>query len=109
MGRAELKDPAQFGLRWIRDDDALMFAAWESVERPYPWTPTQFRETSASTNGVRILVSEDAGGVTGYAAVQIMDGEAYLSNIMVEPVRRRRGIGAALLQKVIMWAASNGV
>ena len=88
------------GLRTIRDGEAALFATWEAAERPYPWAAASF---PANT-----LVEEHDGAPAGYAVLQVVGDEAYLSNLMIAPPFRRRGLGARMLQKVIMWAASNG-
>ncbi len=88
------------GLRPIRDGEAAMFAAWELAERPYPWNESVFP--------IGTLVAEDQQGVYGYVAVQIVVDEAYVANLMVDPKRRRCGLGGLLLQKVMMWAWSRG-
>jgi GNAT superfamily N-acetyltransferase len=44
----------------------------------------------------------------GLARVDIVVGEAYLSQLSVHPAAMRRGIGTALLEAASSWAADNG-
>ncbi len=90
----------EFGLRPLREGDAALFASWEAAERPYPWKAAGF---PADT-----LVYETGDGVRGFAVIKVVDEEAYLENMMVAPDGRRKGAGAEMLQKVMMWAASAG-
>lgn len=81
----------------MKPDEAALFAGWEKSERPYPWTAAQFSD---------ILVFDD-GAPIGFAAVKVAGDEAYLSNLMIRKDRRRSGMGALMLQKVMMWAREN--
>ncbi len=102
MGRANETSEA---LRPIKEGEALLFAAWEAAERSYPWSTAQFEETRQLGAVSRTFVFESEEEVLGYAVMSVAEDEVYLSNIMVTPRRRRAGIGAKILQKVIMWAA----
>lgn len=77
-----------------------MFAAWEAAERPYPWKEEGFP--------VATVVWEIDMDPKGFAVVQVVGEEAYLANFMIAKNARRRRHGFQFLQKVIMWAASQG-
>ncbi len=89
-------------LRAMRPAEAALFAALEAADRPYPWSEASF--ISANDVPSTMLVWEESEKVFGYAALQVVDEEAYLTNLMVPPPLRRCGIGGELLQKVMMWA-----
>lgn len=91
----------------MRSADLKLFVAWERQERPYPWTEKSFEET-LSENVSRTLVYENEQGVVGFAVVQVVDDEAYLSNMMIDPACRRKGEGFKLLQKIMIWSKKNG-
>lgn len=97
-----------FGLRYIAEKEPRLFSEWEKAERPYPWTESQFEETRAPGNKVRTVVLEREALPKAFACVHVVEDEAYLSNIMVNPAARRKGCGTQILQKVMMWVASEG-
>ena len=104
--RGTLPDPAAAGLRAMGPDEAALLASWERAERPYPWTEQHFRETSAWRG---VAVAEDpAVGLSGFAALRVVEDEAHLLNLMVNPALRRKGRGGSLLQKVMIWAKTAG-
>ncbi|MCG3205404.1 MAG: hypothetical protein KCHDKBKB_02125 [Elusimicrobia bacterium] len=87
-------------LRFLQAGEASLFSAWEAQERPYPWSERVFPKDT--------LVFENDGQVIGFAVVRVVGEEAYLSNFMVASETRRRGWGEKILQKVMMWAGSQG-
>ena len=93
-------------MRAMRPEEADVFAAMEAGDRPYPWTAEHFLGAAKPPSAV--VVWEESGKVHGYAALQVVGDEAYLQNLMVPPAQRRRGLGKALLQKVMMWARERG-
>lgn len=71
-------------------------AELERVCFVHPWTEENLREELTNGNS-RFLVAEGEG-VLGYAGVQEICGEAYVTNIAVFPGSRRAGIGLALTE-----------
>ena len=92
------------GLRAIQAGEEALFAGWEAAGRPYPWTAAQFLSGPAA----RVLAWEEDGVARAFAVVQVIEGEAYLLNFMVDPAFRRRGLGAKVLQKVMIDARDHG-
>jgi [ribosomal protein S18]-alanine N-acetyltransferase len=99
--------PDVCGLRLMREEEAQTFAWWEKSERPYPWTPAHFTDTLNSPFQ-RTVVLEEGGELLGFAAVQVIGKEAYLLNIMVNPLKRGIGIGKRLLTLVSAWVGRCG-
>lgn len=93
-------------MRLLTANDVADFVRWEK-ERPYPWTEANFLETLSGVK-VQTHVWEETGHRVGFAVVQVIETEAYLQNIMVDPSRRRQGFGEKILQKVMMWARHQG-
>lgn len=93
-------------MRPLRADEIPLLVKWEQ-ERPYPWTSEHFRETLNSST-TKTFVWEPEGAAIGFATVQLVRAEAYLQNILIEPGSRRKGQAETFLQKVMMWARSNG-
>ncbi|MBV9079999.1 MAG: GNAT family N-acetyltransferase [Elusimicrobia bacterium] len=94
-------------IRLMKPEESAVFAGWEAAERPYPWTARQFDDTAAAPAST-VLVMEENGAALGFAAVQRVEDEAYLLNIMIAPEVRRRGFGEILLQKVMIWSREQG-
>ena len=95
-------------LRIMKHEEAKLFAGWEKAERPYPWSEKNFLETNRGESS-RTLVWAGKKAMYGYAALQVVEGEAYLLNIMVEPALRRQGRGRELVKRLVNWARREGV
>ena len=54
-----------------------------------------------------MFVAEVGGVAVGYAAVDVLDGCAHLEQMSVHPDHGRRGLGAALLERVCNWSQAN--
>jgi GNAT superfamily N-acetyltransferase len=53
-----------------------------------------------------VLVSGDPP--VGFARIDLVAGEAYLSQLSVHPSAMRRGVGSALLEAAVGWVRDNG-
>ncbi len=61
------------------------------------------------TEAAAVLVAvDDAGGLVGYARVELVGEGAHLEQISVLPDQGGQGIGTALLDAVIDWAREGG-
>jgi GNAT superfamily N-acetyltransferase len=58
----------------------------------------------AYVNGCRAWVAEVEGQAWGYALADLVDGNAHLEQLSVHPEFGRRGIGRALVERVVQWA-----
>lgn len=94
-------------LRPMIASEAALFASWEAVERPYPWRENHFLASIGSSTQ-HVLVLDRGHRPVGFAAVQLVAGEAYLLNIMIASEYRRRGFGRALLDRVERWCKERG-
>lgn len=54
-----------------------------------------------------VAVAED-NTVAGYAMASVVDGQGHLDQVSVVPEQGRRGIGRALVERVITWAVGRG-
>src|SRR3546814_20202666 len=59
--------------------------------------------------GVALTIAELDGRVAGFAIARTIMDEAELLLLAVDPARRRRGIGRALLRSVIADGESRGI
>jgi [ribosomal protein S18]-alanine N-acetyltransferase len=71
------------------------------------WTPAQCLGV-LSLPGIWLTIAEDDGGARGFALLRIAAGEAELLLLAVDPLARRRGIGATLLLKAIDECRTRG-
>ncbi|MGH7671595.1 MAG: ribosomal protein S18-alanine N-acetyltransferase [Gemmatimonadales bacterium] len=72
-----------------------------------PWSPRAFRDCVAS--GVPFLVAETAGGVAGYVVARHAADEGEILNLAVAPAWHQRGVGRALVARVLAALAGRGV
>ena len=69
-----------------------------------PWSPGLIRECLENSALYRVYAAEDENGILGYSVMSLVADQAGVDNLAVLPAFRRRGIGAALLSKMISEA-----
>ncbi|MCL2703773.1 MAG: ribosomal protein S18-alanine N-acetyltransferase [Defluviitaleaceae bacterium] len=77
--------------------------AVEKVSFAVPWSLQMLADDLAKPESVYYVALED-GEVVGYGGIWHVINEGHITNIAVAPHKRRRGIGAALLEKIISSA-----
>lgn len=55
------------------------------------------------------LVAEENGAAVGYIIARICEGKGHIMAIAVDPTRRRRGIGMALMRAITSYFLRNNV
>ena len=60
-------------------------------------------------DGVRLYAFEQSGDVVGYGGLEIGGGHALLRSIVVDPARRRQGVGRRIIELLSANAAREGV
>ena len=83
--------------------------AIESASFPKPWNREDFVKEMTANACSRYLVAEEAGEIIGFAGAWIVLDEAHITNIAVLKDHRGRGIGKALTQALLQYAANLGV
>ena len=71
-----------------------------------PWSAGDFAECLAS--GIPFLVAEQRGAVAGYVIAHGAADEGEIMNLGVAPAHRRRGVGRALVARVLSLLAGGG-
>ena len=94
-------------IRPMNDDDLAVVLALEQANQPAPWTDGIFRDELAADN--RIYLAADEGGVVGFGGIMVVGDEAHMTNLLVAPEARQRGIGLALMLGLIDAAIEVGV
>jgi ribosomal-protein-alanine N-acetyltransferase len=72
-----------------------------------PWSANDFGECVAA--GVPFLVAERRSVVVGYVVAHYAADEGEILNLGVTPAHRRRGIGRALIRRMLQLLAGRGV
>ncbi|WP_117215357.1 ribosomal protein S18-alanine N-acetyltransferase [Allorhizocola rhizosphaerae] len=85
-------------LRWWQIEDLLPIE--KEVFGAEAWTAPMFWNELA--NGHHYLVAtDDNGAILGYAGLAVGKGEAWINNIAVRRESQRRGVGRALLERLL--------
>lgn len=93
-------------IRRLTLEDLETVVAMEAANRPAPWTEGVFRDELAAEN--RIYLAADEDGVVGWGGLMLVGDEAHVTNLLVDPEWRRRGIGLELMLALIEAAVSDG-
>jgi ribosomal-protein-alanine N-acetyltransferase len=93
-------------IRRLTLDDLEAVVAMEAANQPAPWSEGVFRDELAAENRVYLAADED--GVVGFGGVMLVGDEAHVTNLLVDPEWRRRGIGLELMRALIDEAVAEG-
>ena len=93
-------------IRPLTIDDLGALVALEAANAPAPWSEGVFRNELAAEN--RIYLGADEDGLVGFAGAMLVADEAHVTNLLVDPAWRRRGIGFELMRSLIEAAVGAG-
>ena len=82
-------------------------AALERACFSEPWSAAVLAEELDNLLSAFLVALDDNDKVVGYAGVQIILDEGYITNVAVRPECRRQGIAAKLLQVFLDFAKAN--
>ncbi len=82
-------------IRSFKEGDEVFLSALEQECFSEPWSRQSFLESFA--NGTVFLLFTEGEKVLGYAGIQTVLDEGYITNIAVTADARRRGVGKALI------------
>lgn len=74
-----------------------------------PWSEEMFRAELSSPLSHYLAAIDEGGRLLGYAGMQAVLDEGYISNIAVAPESRRLGIADALLSALIDFGRAGGL
>ena len=72
-----------------------------------PWSRKMLAEELDNAISALLVAVDDAGKVLGYAGVQVILDEGYITNVAVRPECRRQGIAGKLLKVFLDFAQGN--
>ena len=72
-----------------------------------PWSRNMLAAELDNLLSAFLVALDDSGKVVGYAGVQVILDEGYITNVAVRPECRRQGIAAKLLQVFLDFARAN--
>lgn len=89
--------------------DAEAILALERASFAVPWSESSIRGDLASNPAAHYLVAVEEGCVVGYIGMWAILDEAQVMDVAVAPAARRRGIGRALVARMIEEARELGL
>ena len=72
-----------------------------------PWSRSMLAEELDNALAAFLVALDERGDVVGYAGVQVILDEGYITNVAVRPDCRRRGVAGKLLQVFLDFARGN--
>jgi ribosomal-protein-alanine N-acetyltransferase len=101
---------AECSLRRAASEDlAAVLGIERACAEASHWSEAMWREMLEQASGAEaarvVFVADRAGEVVGFAVVQSAGGSAELEGVAVAPEARRRGVGRALCNAAMAWAA----
>jgi len=72
-----------------------------------PWSRNMLAEELDNALSAMLVALDDSGRVVGYAGVQVILDEGYITNVAVRPECRRQGIAGKLLDVFLNFAQGN--
>ena len=82
-------------------------AALEKMCFSAPWSRTMLEEELYNDCAAYIVAEDEKEQVAGYAGLQVILDEGYITNVVVDPARRREHIASQLLQVFFNFAEAN--
>ena len=94
-------------IRSFEPADIGSVAALEAACRPRPWSEKIFADELAAENRLYML-AEESGALAGYGGLMLVGEEAHVTNLLVAPEFRRRGVARRLMADLIAAAVARG-
>lgn len=84
-------------------------AALEKVCFSAPWSRNMLAEELDNACSAFLTALDETGRVAGYAGLQVILDEGYITNVAVRPEDRQKGVASQLIQVFIDFAKGNGL
>lgn len=95
-------------IRRMDEKDVASVHAIEDEVFSLPWSEKSFSDAMKKEENI-YLVAEEDGEILGYAGAWGVFGEADITNMCVSPLHRRKGVGDALMKKLILEGRKAGI
>jgi ribosomal-protein-alanine N-acetyltransferase len=95
-------------IRSMELHDIPAVATLEQAVYDNPWSVRVFYDELARSNR-RYLVAEDDTGVVGYGGLLVVESDAHITTLAVDPAARRQHLGTRLMLALVEAAAQLGV
>jgi ribosomal-protein-alanine N-acetyltransferase len=94
-------------IRDMNEGDLGSVVALEGRVYPQPWSSDLFRDELRQPNRT-YLVAEVATTIVGYAGMLIVDHDAHVTTVAVDPTGRRQRVGSRLMLALVDRAIAAG-
>lgn len=74
-----------------------------------PWSRNMLAEELDNALSAMLVALDDQGRVAGYAGLQVILDEGYITNVAVRPDCRRQGVAGQILQVFLDFAQAQGL
>jgi ribosomal-protein-alanine N-acetyltransferase len=91
----------------MNEDHLDEVAELERICFSLPWSRKMLAEELENALSAFLVALDDDGKVAGYAGLQVILNEGYITNIAVRPDCRRQGVAGKLLQVFLDFAQGN--
>lgn len=92
-------------IRPFKSGDEKYIAVLENECFSSPWSENAVLESYQ--NNTTFFVAEENSNIVGYAGLQLVLDEGYVTNIAVTKSARKKGIGNALVNELLNFAVQN--
>lgn len=89
-------------IRVANPEDIFSIYEISTICFPISWSITSIKGELTSNTHARYVVAVENGAVVGFAGLWIIVDEGHITNIAVHPDFRRKGIGALLMDKLML-------
>lgn len=88
-------------IRPMAADDLDEVVAMEARSQPRPWSEKVFSDELAAGNRVYLVAEDGDDHVVGFGGVMVIEGEAHVTNLLVDERFRGKGVGKQLMVSLI--------
>lgn len=96
-------------LRRASFKDAGAMSELDKLCFPSPWSKAAFEEEFSQKSISFYVVAEDKGELLGYGGLWEIGNEGHITNFAVHPEYRKKGVGTAILQKLLELTEDRGI
>jgi ribosomal-protein-alanine N-acetyltransferase len=95
-------------IRPMTRDDIPAVATLEQQIYDSPWSVRVFYDELAMENRRYLVAERDGVGIVGYAGLLVVESDAHITTLAVEPQARRHSLGTRLMMDLVGAAIESG-